>query len=190
MARTPSTMLPLGSPLPSFALPEPLTGRVISSAELQGKPAVVIFICNHCPFVKHIRVELARFGVECRDRGVGMVAISSNDIVTHPEDSPEAMAREAREFGYVFPYLFDESQDVARSFQAACTPDLYIFDAAARLAYRGQFDPSRPGNGVPVTGRDARAAVDALVLGQTPAPHQIPSIGCNIKWKPQRAPST
>jgi len=187
MARTPSTMLPLGSALPSFALPDAVSGRVVSSAELAGKPAVVIFICNHCPFVKHIRVELARFGVECRDRGAAMVAISSNDAVAYPDDSPEAMAREAREFGYVFPYVFDETQDVARAFQAACTPDLYIFDAASQLAYRGQFDASRPGNGIPVSGSDARAALDALLSGQRPTLEQIPSIGCNIKWKAERA---
>ena len=184
MARTPSAMLSLGTSLPRFALPEPLTGRVVSSSELEGRPAVVIFICNHCPFVKHIREELARFGVYCRDGGIGMVGISSNDAAAYPDDSPEAMAKEAREAGYVFPYLYDESQDVARAFSAACTPDLYIFDAAGKLSYRGQFDSSRPGNGLPVTARDARAAVDALLLGQQPSPHQIPSIGCNIKWKP------
>jgi peroxiredoxin len=176
-------MLPLGSALPGFSLPDAVSGRLVASAELAGKPAVVIFICNHCPFVKHLRTELARFGVECRERGVGMVAINANDAVAYPDDSPEAMAREAHEFGYVFPYLFDESQDVARAFQAACTPDLYIFDAAGRLAYRGQFDSSRPGNGVPVTGEDARAAVTALLSGQSPSPEQVPSIGCNIKWR-------
>jgi len=183
MARTPSTMLPLGSVLPSFSLPDAVSERTVSSSELAGKPAVVFFICNHCPFVKHIRVELARFGRECRERGVGFVAISSNDAIAYPDDSPEAMAIEAREFGYVFPYLYDESQDVARAFQAACTPDLYIFDAKGLLAYRGQFDDSRPGNGIPVTGRDARAAVEALLAGKPPSPDQIPSIGCNIKWK-------
>jgi peroxiredoxin len=180
-------MLPLGSPLPSFTLPDAASGRSVRSAELAGNPAVVIFICNHCPFVKHIREELARFGTECRQRGVGFVAISSNDASAYPEDSPEAMAREAREHGYAFPYLFDESQDVARAFQAACTPDLYIFDASGRLAYRGQFDASRPGNGVPVTGRDARAAVEALLTGARPSAEQVPSIGCNIKWKPSTA---
>jgi peroxiredoxin len=176
-------MLPLGSKLPSFQLPDVVSGRAIASTELEGRPAVVIFICNHCPFVKHLRTELARFGVECRDRGVGFVAINSNDVIAYPDDSPEAMAREAREQGYVFPYLFDESQDVARAFQAACTPDLYIFDSTAHLAYRGQFDDSRPGNGVPVTGRDARSAVEALLAGKHPPSDQKPSIGCNIKWK-------
>jgi peroxiredoxin len=183
MARTPSNMLPLGTPLPDFTLPDTVSGRVVSSAELAGQPLVVIFICNHCPFVKHIRAELALFGDECRKADVHFVAVSSNDAVSHPEDSPEAMAREAREFGYGFPYLFDETQDVARAFQAACTPDLYIFDAASRLAYRGQFDDSRPGNGVLVTGRDARAAIHALLAGQKPSPEQNPSNGCNIKWK-------
>lgn len=183
MARTPSTMLPLGSPLPFFALPDAVSGRTLSAKELAGKPAVVIFICNHCPFVKHIRLELSRFGRECAERGVGFVAINANDAMAFPDDSPEAMAIEAREFGYVFPYLFDESQDVARAFQAACTPDLYIYDAKGQLAYRGQFDDSRPGNGIPVTGRDARAAIEALLAGRSPSPDQTPSIGCNIKWR-------
>ena len=183
MARTPSTMLPLGFALPSFALPDAVSGRMVSASELAGKPAVVIFICNHCPFVKHIRAELARFARDCRERQVGFVAISSNDAVAFPDDSPEAMAIEAREFGYVFPYVFDESQDVARAFHAACTPDLYIFDAKGQLAYRGQFDDSRPGNGIPVTGRDARAAIEALLAGKAPSLDQTPSIGCNIKWK-------
>jgi peroxiredoxin len=183
MARTPSNMLPLGTPLPQFSLPDTASGRMVSSSELAGRPAVVIFICNHCPFVKHIRDELARFGADCRKAGVHFVAVSSNDAVSHPDDSPEAMAREAAQFGYSFPYLFDETQEVARAFQAACTPDLYIFDATGKLAYRGQFDGSRPGNGVPVTGRDARAAVDALLSGRAPSAEQTPSVGCNIKWK-------
>lgn len=183
MARTPSTMLPLGSTLPFFALPDAVSGRSVSASELAGQPAVVIFICNHCPFVKHIRAELARFARDCRERSVAFVAISSNDVIAFPDDSPEAMAIEAREFGYVFPYLFDESQDVARAFQAACTPDLYIFDAKGRLAYHGQFDDSRPGNGIPVTGRDARAAIEALLAGKSPSLEQTPSVGCSIKWR-------
>jgi peroxiredoxin len=176
-------MLPLGTPMPQFSLPDAVSGRVVSSAELAGTPAVVIFICNHCPFVKHIRTGLADFGRYAHQRGVKMVAISSNDIEKYPDDAPPAMAREATEAGYVFPYLFDESQAVAKAFDAACTPDLYIFDAQGKLAYRGQFDASRPGNGVPVTGEDARAAVDALLSGRAPAENQTPSIGCNIKWK-------
>jgi hypothetical protein len=142
-----------------------------------------MFICNHCPYVKHIRAGLAAFGRFCQERGVGMVAISSNDVVNYPDDGPEQMAREAKESGYVFPYLFDESQEVARAFDAACTPDLYIYDARGRLAYRGQFDDSRPKNTAPVTGADARSAVEALLAGQAPSADQKPSIGCNIKWK-------
>ncbi|HLV67119.1 MAG TPA: thioredoxin family protein [Polyangiaceae bacterium] len=188
MARTPSTMLPLGTPMPEFSLPDVVSGRTVTSTELQGRPSVVIFICNHCPFVKHIRAELARFGTFCKERGVAMVAINANDATAYPEDAPEPMAREAREAGYVFPYLFDESQAVARAFQAACTPDLYIFDSEGKLAYRGQFDDSRPGNNVPVTGRDARAAVEALLAGGRPSAEQKPSIGCNIKWKPGNEP--
>ena len=176
-------MLALGTPLPDFSLPDAVSGEIVSSASLAGKPAVVFFICNHCPFVKHIRSGIADFGRYCRDQGVAMVAISSNDAVAYPADAPSAMAAEARDAGYVFPYLYDESQDVARAFDAACTPDLYIFDREGKLAYRGQFDGARPGNDVPVTGHDARAAVDALRAGQLPSSEQTPSIGCNIKWK-------
>lgn len=176
-------MLPLGTELPVFSLPDAVSGAVVDSSALASKPAVVFFICNHCPFVKHIRAGIAEFGRYCRDRGVGMVAISSNDAVAYPADAPPAMAVEAAEAGYVFPYLYDESQAVARAFDAACTPDLYIFDRHGKLAYRGQFDGARPGNDVPVTGRDARAAVDALLAGNLPSSDQIPSIGCNIKWK-------
>lgn len=183
MARTPSRMLPLGSPLPQFMLPDTVSGRSVGSEELAGKPSVVIFICNHCPYVKHIRSGLADFGRFCQERGVPMLAISSNDVAAYPDDSPEAMQREAREAGYVFPYLYDESQDVARAFDAACTPDLYIFDREGKLAYRGQFDDSRPSNGLPVTGRDARSAVEALLAGSRPSEQQTPSIGCNIKWR-------
>jgi peroxiredoxin len=182
-----SSMLPLGTALPPFALPDAVTGRTVSSEELAGKPAVVIFICNHCPYVKHIRAGLAEFGRACAERGVGMVAISSNDVVTYPTDSPQMMKREASEAGYVFPYLFDETQAVARSFHAACTPDLYIFDGAGRLAYRGQFDDSRPNSGVPVTGRDARAAIEALLAGKPPSSSQKASIGCSIKWRAESA---
>lgn len=169
--------------MPSFMLPDTVSGRIVSSSELKAPANVVIFICNHCPFVKHIRQGLAEFGRECQHKGVAMVAISSNDVSAYPEDSPEAMAAEAKAAGYTFPYLFDESQAVARAFDAACTPDLYIFDAEGKLAYHGQFDDSRPGNGLPVTGADARAAVDALLAGRRPSPDQKPSIGCNIKWK-------
>ena len=176
-------MLPLGTELPVFSLPDAVSGTVVDSSILAGKPAVVFFICNHCPFVKHIRAGIADFGRYCRDHGVAMVAISSNDAIAYPADAPPAMATEAAEAGYAFPYLYDESQAVARAFDAACTPDLYIFDKHGKLAYRGQFDGARPGNDVPVTGHDARAAVDALIAGKLPASEQIPSIGCNIKWK-------
>lgn len=178
-----SNPLSLGSPIPSFDLPDAVNGRRVGSGDLSGKPSVVIFICNHCPYVKHIRAGLADFGRTCQERGVAMVAISSNDVVTYPADSPEHMKAEAVEAGYTFPYLFDESQAVARAFDAACTPDLYIFDADGKLAYHGQFDDSRPKNASPVTGKDARAAVEALLAGQRPAAEQTPSIGCSIKWK-------
>ena len=183
MARTPSRMLPLGTEIPAFSLPDAVSGALVDASTLAGKPAVVFFICNHCPFVKHIRAGLADFGRYCLEQGVGMVAISSNDASAYPADAPPAMASEAAEAGYVFPYLYDESQAVARAFDAACTPDLYIFDQHGKLAYRGQFDGARPGNDVPVTGRDARAAVAALIAGNSPTSDQIPSIGCNIKWK-------
>jgi peroxiredoxin len=176
-------MLPLGTPMPTFTLPDTVGSAHVSSATLLGKPAVVLFICNHCPFVKHIRAGLSELGRFCRERGVGIVAVSSNDAVAYPADSPEAMASEAKEAGYVFPYLYDESQEVARAFDAACTPEVYIFDAQGKLAYRGQFDGARPKNDVPVTGRDARAAVEELLAGHVPSLDQIPSIGCNIKWK-------
>ena len=176
-------MLALGTELPEFALPDAVSGHTVASSSLAGKPAVVFFLCNHCPFVKHIRAGIADFGRYCRDHGAGMVAISSNDVENYPADAPPLMAEEAKQAGYVFPYLYDESQAVARAFDAACTPDLYIFDAQGNLAYRGQFDGARPGNEVAVTGRDARAAVDALLAGRAPSSDQIPSIGCNIKWK-------
>jgi peroxiredoxin len=179
----PSNMRELGSAMPSFDLPDTVSGKNVSSRSLLGKPAVVIFICNHCPYVKHIRQGLADFGRLCQERGVGMVAISSNDVGQYPEDGPDGMRSEAKESGYVFPYLFDESQQVARAFDAACTPDLYVYDAQGRLAYRGQFDDSRPKNDLPVDGKDARAAVEALLAGRAPSADQKPSIGCNIKWK-------
>jgi len=182
-------MLPLGTTLPEFSLPDTVSGKTIASSTLLGKPCVVVFICNHCPFVKHIRDGLASFGRYCQERGVPMVAISSNDVTTHPDDSPDKMAVEARDAGYTFPYLYDETQEVAEAFRAACTPDLYVFDSRGKLAYRGQFDSSRPGNGVPVTGKDARDAVAALVAGGSPSADQTPSIGCNIKWKPGRGAS-
>ena len=182
-------MLPLGTAAPDFTLPEPATGRSVSLGDFAGAPALVVaFICNHCPYVKHIRAELSRFGRDCQAQGAAMVAISANDATTHPEDSPARMATEARAAGYSFPYLYDESQAVARAYQAACTPDFFLFDAQRRLVYRGQFDDSRPGNGAPVTGRDVRAALAAVLAGRPVSADQKPSLGCNIKWKPGRAP--
>jgi len=175
-------MLALGTPIPEFSLPDTVSGSVVASSSLHGRPSVVFFICNHCPFVKHIRSGIADFGRYCQQHDVAMVAVSSNDAVAYPADAPPAMKEEAKDAGYVFPYLYDESQAVARAFDAACTPDLYIFDEHGKLAYRGQFDGARPGNGVAVTGSDARAAVDALLAGKAPNADQIPSIGCNIKW--------
>ncbi|NBX30209.1 thioredoxin family protein [bacterium] len=183
MVRTPSTMLPLGTLAPDFALPN-VDGRIVGFADAAGpKGTVVMFICNHCPFVKHVADQLATLGRDCIGRGVGVVAISSNDVATHPADSPEQMVREAEDRGYVFPYLYDETQEVAKEYHAACTPDFYLFDADRRLVYRGQFDASRPGGEIPVTGRDLRAAIDALLAGRPPLAEQIPSLGCNIKWK-------
>lgn len=184
MAATPSTMKPLGSPLPKFSLVDVRTGETLTDAYLRGKgPAVVAFICNHCPFVVHIRAGLVEFGRYCRDAGVPFVAISSNDVSTHPQDGPEQMAVEAKRHGFTFPYLYDESQSAARDFDAACTPDFFVYDAAGKLAYRGQFDGARPSNAIPVTGSDLRAAVSNLLAGKAPASEQKPSIGCNIKWK-------
>ncbi len=188
MAATPSSMISLGTRMPSFALPDTVGGKTVSSSSLAGKPSVVIFICNHCPFVKHIRKGLADFGRFCAQHDVPMGAISANDVEAYPDDAPEAMAAEAVQAGYVFPYLYDESQAVARAFDARCTPDLFIFDRDGKLAYRGQFDDARPQSLVPVTGHDARAAVEALIAGQKPSPMQKASIGCSIKWKPGMAP--
>ena len=189
MVRTPSTMLPLGTRAPDFALPN-VDGRTVTLADSAGpKGTLVMFICNHCPFVKHVADQLAALGRDCLPRGIGVVAISSNDVSSHPADSPEQMVHEAEERGYVFPYLYDETQDVAHAYHAACTPDFFLFDGDCKLAYRGQLDASRPGNGVPVTGADLRAAIDALVAGRPVATEQRPSLGCNIKWKPGNEPA-
>jgi peroxiredoxin len=179
----PSNMLPLGTPVPSFRLKDTVSGRVVASDELRGRPSVVAFICNHCPYVKHIRTGLADFGRYCAEKGVALVAVNSNDAVAYPDDAPDKMTLEAKTQGYTFPYLYDDAQSVARAFDAACTPEFYVFDAHAKLAYRGQFDEARPKNNVPVTGSDVRAAVDALLAGRTPNADQKPSIGCSIKWK-------
>jgi peroxiredoxin len=189
MARTPSTMLPLGTAAPDFTLPDTEGGRV-ALADFRDAPALlVMFICNHCPFVKHVRHELARIGEEYGRRGAAVVAISSNDAEAYPADAPPRMREEKAEAGYSFPYLFDETQEVAGAYRAACTPDFFVFDGDHRLVYRGQLDDSRPGNGVPVTGADLRAALDALLEGRPVPTEQKPSLGCNIKWRPGNEPS-
>ena len=188
MALTPSTMLPLGTPAPDFRLPDP-AGKVVALADFKSAKALaVFFICNHCPYVKHIQAGLAQFARDYQPRGVAVVAISANDAVNYPADTPAKMALEAKAAGYTFPYLYDESQEVAKAYQAACTPDIYLFDAAQKLVYRGQFDDARPGNGSPVTGKDLRAAADALLAGKPLSEKQTPSMGCNIKWKSGNAP--
>jgi peroxiredoxin len=191
MARTPSTMLPLGTPAPDFHLLEPATGKMVSLTDFAAAPALlVMFICNHCPYVVHIRARLAVVCREYQTRGVATVAINSNDASAYPADSPEKMVDEVRAAGYTFPYLYDESQAAARSYHAACTPDFFLFDRARRLFYRGQFDDSRPRveQPLPVTGKDLCAAMDAVLAGR-PAPEtQKPSLGCNIKWKPGNEP--
>ncbi len=184
MARTPSNMMPLGTPAPEFCLPDTVSGKEVCLSDMRGEIAtVVMFICNHCPFVKHIQDELVRLGQEYPARGVSLVAVSSNDAVQYPEDSPENMKALAVSLGYTFPYLYDETQQAARLYDAACTPDFYVFDQALECVYRGQLDDSRPGNDIPVTGESLRLALDALLAGQSVDPEQKPSIGCNIKWK-------
>jgi peroxiredoxin len=182
MAMTPSTMLPLGTPAPAFQLPD-TNGKSVSLADFSGRPLLVMFICNHCPFVKHLAAQLAQLGRDFQSRRVGIVAINANDVEHYPDDSPALMREEARHQGYPFPYVFDESQAVAKAYRAACTPDFFLFDAAHQLVYRGQCDDSRPGNGRPVTGHDLRAALEAVLSGQPVAANQKASIGCNIKWK-------
>lgn len=184
MVLTPSNMVPLGMKAPDFNLPDVATGRNKTLADFKSEVAtVVMFICNHCPYVKHIQGGLVAVAGDYIPRGVSFVAINSNDVENYPEDSPEKMLEDVRRFGYPFSYLFDETQEVARSYDAACTPDFFIFDADFSCVYRGQFDDSRPENGEPVTGKDLRAALDRLIEGAPPAENQVPSIGCNIKWK-------
>ncbi len=184
-----STMLELGTSAPDFVLPD-AHGKQYRLADFADAEALVVaFICNHCPFVKHLRKELAAFGRDCAAKNVAMVAINANDIVAHPADAPEHMRDEVKNFGYVFPYLYDESQEIAKIYRAACTPDFYLFDEDRKLVYRGQFDGSRPSSDLAVTGRDLRAAVDGLLAGRAPIADQTPSIGCNIKWKPGNEPA-
>ncbi len=188
MAKTASTMLPLGTSAPDFRLPDP-NGKLVSLADFSDQRALlVMFLCNHCPYVKHVQTELARLGQDYAPRGVGIVGINSNDATNYPEDAPARMAVEAKAAGYNFPYLYDESQTVAQAYQAACTPDFFLFDHSRRLVYRGQLDASRPGNGIPPSGRDLRLALDAVLAGQAVAAQQMPSLGCNIKWRPGNEP--
>lgn len=189
MVRTASTMmLPLGAKAPDFALPDP-SGRIVRLSDFDGSPALlVIFMCNHCPYVKHIADHLAQFAREYQAKGVAIVGINSNDVQNYPDDSPEKMREEIKLRGYTFPYLYDETQEVAKAYRAACTPDFFLFDKERRLVYRGQYDDSRPSNGLPVTGKDLRAAIDAVLAGQPVSPDQKPSLGCNIKWKPGNEP--
>lgn len=182
MVKTASTMLPLGSKAPDFSLPN-VDDSTVSLADLPAdKPLLVTFMCNHCPFVIHIRDEYAKFCDEYMEKGLTIVGISSNDVVNYPQDSFDNMKEEAKNAGYNFPYLYDETQEVAKAYKAACTPDFFLFDKNRELVYRGQFDDSRPGNGVPVTGTDMRAACDAVLAGDDVSTEQKPSIGCNIKW--------
>ena len=183
-----STMMPLGTTAPDFALPDVRTGNTVSVSEFEGRALVVMFICNHCPYVKHVSSGLARFGDDYADRDLAIVGISSNDIEAYPDDAPEELARVSDELGYPFPVLYDESQEVAHAYGAACTPDFFVFDAGHRLRYRGQFDDARPSSDAPVTGADVRAAVEALLAGEDVSPEQRPSLGCGIKWKPGNEP--
>ena len=180
---TESATLSLGTQAPAFTLPDPATGATVSLDDLTGPALVVTFICNHCPYVKHVAAGLAALGRDLADRGVPIVGISSNDVVTYPQDGPDEMVVEARRHGWTFPYLYDQSQDVARAFSAACTPDTFVFDGERRLVYHGQLDDSRRGNDLPVTAADVRAAVDAVLSGQQVDASQRPSIGCGIKWR-------
>lgn len=188
MALTPSTMeLEIGEDAPDFALAD-TEGSTWRLEDFAGKPLLVAFICNHCPYVVHLKAALAAFAREYADRGLAMVAVSANDVAAYPADAPGRMAADVEAFGYTFPYLYDESQDVAQAYHAACTPDFFLFDAGHKLHYRGQFDASRPNNGEAVTGADLRAAADSALAGGPPPARQIPSVGCNIKWKPGNEP--
>ena len=184
MALTESTMLELGTMAPEFALVDVVTGKTVRRDDFKGKKALlVMFICAHCPYVKHIERGLAALGKDYAEKPIGIVAISSNDVESHPDDSPANLKKQAETLGFGFPYLYDEAQSVAHAYKAACTPDFFLFGGDGKLVYRGQFDRSRPGNGVPVTGEDLRAAIDAVLAGKPPLENQQPSIGCNIKWK-------
>jgi len=184
VAATESNMMPLGTKAPYFNLPDKISGEMKSLMELKSDQATVImFICNHCPFVKHVQKELVKLANDYIPKGISFVAINSNDVEAYPDDSPERMREVAKQLGYPFPYLYDESQDIGRAYGAACTPDFYIFDKDLKCVYRGQMDDSRPSNDIPVTGKDIRAALDAVLAGKPVNEEQKPGIGCNIKWK-------
>jgi len=184
MSRTPSNMLPLGTKAPDFILLDTVTGQQMTLHKLKGlKGTVILFICNHCPFVKHVNSEISRLAKDYISKGIRCIAISSNDVEHYPEDAPHLMKKNALDYGFIFPYLYDASQEVAKAYDAACTPDFYLFDHNLKLVYRGQLDDSRPGNGIPVTGEDLRNAINSLLNNQPIAEFQKPSIGCNIKWK-------
>lgn len=183
-----STMLPLGTRAPDFELTDTVSGDVVTLDSLPGKAIVVMFLCNHCPYVKHIQHGLVEFGNDYADKDVSLVGIGSNDAVNYPDDSPDKLGAVAREYGYAFPVLFDETQEVATAYTAACTPDFFVFGSDRTLVYRGRFDESRPNSDVPVTGTDLRAAVDAVLEGEQVAETQYPSMGCSIKWKPGNEP--
>jgi len=189
MARTPSTMLELGTPAPDFTLLDPRSEKQVSLNDFTGSPLLVAFICNHCPYVIQIQNVFATFAMEYQERGLNVVAINSNDVENYPDDSPTKMIETAQQAGYLFPYLFDETQQVAKAYRAACTPDFFLFDQNHRLVYRGQFDDARPGNDIPATGMDMRAAADALLDGESIPSEQKASLGCNIKWKAGNEPS-
>lgn len=181
-------MVELGTPAPDFTLPD-TTGKPVSLGDFHGSPALlVVFLCNHCPYVKHLRHEFAAFAREYQSKGVSVIGINANDVANYPDDRPEKMAEEVHNIGYSFPYLYDETQEVAKAYHAACTPDFFLFDRARQLVYRGQFDDSRPGNNLPVTGKDLRAAIDKVLTGQPVPADQKPSLGCNIKWKAGNEP--
>jgi peroxiredoxin len=184
MAQTPSTMIPLKTKAPDFTLPDTVSGKNYSLSDLKSdKATVIMFICNHCPFVKHVNTGLVKLANDYLPKGISFVAISSNDVDNYPEDHPDKMKTTAEQLGYNFPYLYDESQEAARAYDAACTPDFYIFDRELKLVYRGQLDDSRPSNDIPVTGKDIRAALDNILADQPVDSNQRPSVGCNIKWK-------
>ncbi|RKZ54238.1 MAG: thioredoxin family protein [Candidatus Parabeggiatoa sp. nov. 3] len=184
MASTPSTMMPLGTTAPDFSLLNTVTGDTVTLQTLKSDTATVImFICNHCPYVKHVQGELVKLAKDYQPKGIAFIAINANDVVNYPDDSPDKMKVVAQQLGYSFPYLYDETQEVAKAYQAACTPDFYVFDKDLKCVYRGQLDDARPRNDAPVTGKDIRVALDAILAGEPVNPEQIPSIGCNIKWK-------